>query len=103
MDMGAPSSSRNATSHDVSWRWNSPIPYLYGGLAVIIGLIALSLAVLACYPSKSSEDNSSSGDDNDVKNPSKRALSAVRLEPEIVVIMAGNDQPTHLANPVSSI
>ncbi|PIA57565.1 hypothetical protein AQUCO_00600345v1 [Aquilegia coerulea] len=95
-----PASSRNATGHDEheSWHWNSPIPYMYGGLAVVLGLIALSLIFLACCPSKFSED-----DDDDVKNSSKQALSVVRLEPEIVVIMAGNDQPTHLANPVSSI
>ncbi|EMS55522.1 hypothetical protein TRIUR3_12089 [Triticum urartu] len=28
--------------------WQSPVPYLFGGLAAMLGLIALALLILAC-------------------------------------------------------
>ncbi|KAI3976795.1 hypothetical protein MKX01_008653 [Papaver californicum] len=29
-----------------TWRWNSPIPYLFGGLVAMLFFIALSLVIL---------------------------------------------------------
>ncbi|PSS35070.1 Protein GLUTAMINE DUMPER like [Actinidia chinensis var. chinensis] len=80
-------------------RWNSPIPYLFGGLALMIGLIALALVILACSHKKpTSTSNSSNGAE---ENPT-RATHVVEMEPRIVVIMAGDDHPMYLAKPVGS-
>ncbi|KAJ6849790.1 protein GLUTAMINE DUMPER 5 [Iris pallida] len=40
----APSSS----SVEHSSTWHSPVPYLFGGLAAMLGLIAFALLILAC-------------------------------------------------------
>ncbi|KAK9091013.1 hypothetical protein Sjap_024190 [Stephania japonica] len=85
-----------------TWRWNSPIPYLFGGLAALLGLIALALLALACSYRNSYPINSRDRDDHTVKkNMSKDALPAAE-EPKIVVIMAGDAHPTYLAKPVVS-
>ncbi|EMS62923.1 hypothetical protein TRIUR3_19625 [Triticum urartu] len=38
---GAPTAAPHST-------WQSPVPYLFGGLAAMLGLIALALLILAC-------------------------------------------------------
>ncbi|KAF8378513.1 hypothetical protein HHK36_029856 [Tetracentron sinense] len=79
-------------------RWNSPVPYIFGGLAVMLGFIALALIILVCSCCKSSANSSS----DTVEKPAKAVNSPVDTEPKIVVIMAGDDIPTYLAKPVSS-
>ncbi|KAF5204650.1 Glutamine dumper, partial [Thalictrum thalictroides] len=105
MDVGAPLSTTNING---TWRWNSPLPYLFGGLAAMLGLISFALLILACTYHKSmdddDDDNLSSPDDVDEEKPAKLpTLPPAEFEPKIVVIMAGNDQPTYLAKPVSVI
>ncbi|KAK9114550.1 hypothetical protein Syun_021347 [Stephania yunnanensis] len=86
-----------------TWRWNSPIPYLFGGLAALLGLIALALLALACSNRNSYPINSRDSDADTVeKNVSKAAIPAAEMEPKIVVIMAGDAHPTYLARPVVS-
>ncbi|KAJ1382513.1 protein GLUTAMINE DUMPER 2-like [Sesbania bispinosa] len=36
------------TSADQRSSWHSPVPYLFGGLAAMLGLIAFALLILAC-------------------------------------------------------
>lgn len=64
----------------------------------MLGLIAVALVILACSYSKS---RSSSPSDAEEK-PAKPVNVEVDSEPKIVVIMAGDDNPTYLAKPVSS-
>ncbi|XP_044468956.1 protein GLUTAMINE DUMPER 4-like [Mangifera indica] len=78
--------------------WQSPIPYLFGGLGCVLLLIASALIFLACSYRKSFD----SGDDHDQENPPSLPLKPLDPEPKIVVIMAGDDKPTHLATPAIS-
>ncbi|RDX98612.1 Protein GLUTAMINE DUMPER 2, partial [Mucuna pruriens] len=72
----------------------SPIPYLFGGLALMLALIGLALLILACSYSKSSSSTS-----NEEKTTKRMEVDS---EPKIVVIMAGDSNPTYLAKPVPS-
>lgn len=95
-----PTTSTNATTSEVGFhRWNSPVPYLFGGLALMLGLIALALVVLAC--SYKATSSSSSGEDEAKPTRPSHVLQP-EMEPKIVVIMAGDENPTFLAKPVSS-
>ncbi|GMI85560.1 glutamine dumper 4 [Hibiscus trionum] len=77
----------------------SPLPYLFGSLALVLILIAIALVLLACSYMK--RYSNSSFDDVRVKR--ELVMDRVAdLEPKIVVIMAGDDKPTFLAKPVSS-
>ncbi|KAE9466659.1 hypothetical protein C3L33_01430, partial [Rhododendron williamsianum] len=81
-------------------RWNSPVPYLFGGLALMLGLITLALVILACSYKNSSSDSSSTGAE---EKPARRShVLQPEMEPKIVVIMAGDENPRFLAKPVSS-
>ncbi|KAL5725629.1 hypothetical protein ACHQM5_008754 [Ranunculus cassubicifolius] len=100
MVFGAAGSTSNTDSTG-SWRWNSPVPYLYGGIVVVLGVIAMAIITLACSHWKSPDDNSSPYDE--VENSVRRSLPQLDFEPKIVVIMAGNDEATYLATPVASV
>ncbi|KAI3953258.1 hypothetical protein MKX01_042253 [Papaver californicum] len=84
----------------------SPIPYLFGGLASMLCLIALALLILACYSWKLSmflcnnnncERSIHGGDDKSKQDESVRGV----YEGQIGVIMAGDVKPTYLAIPRS--
>ncbi|KAK8532304.1 hypothetical protein V6N13_131640 [Hibiscus sabdariffa] len=77
----------------------SPLPYLFGSMALVLLLIAIALLLLACSYMKPCPNSSS----NDVRIKQEMAMDrVVDSEPKIVVIMAGDDKPTFLAKPVSS-
>ncbi|KAL5231947.1 hypothetical protein ABZP36_030723 [Zizania latifolia] len=97
--------------------WQSPVPYLFGGLAAMMGLIALALLILACSYWKlddylgtgnhSSSSSSSSGaagageGDGYSKSPAAAAAaSPVVFKDVLAVVMAGEKMPTFLAAPV---
>nr|GFA24245.1 protein glutamine dumper 2-like [Tanacetum cinerariifolium] len=51
--------------------WHSPVPYLFGGLAAMLGLIAFALLILACSYWKISparERDLEAGEDNTITN-----------------------------------
>ncbi|CAI8592017.1 unnamed protein product [Vicia faba] len=80
----------------------SPVPYLFGGLAIMCGVIAIALLILAC----SFRRYSSSFSSNDEEKSSEMCVmdvDQVSLEPKIVVVMPGENNPTYLAMPVSSV
>ncbi|MED6155423.1 hypothetical protein PIB30_005275 [Stylosanthes scabra] len=77
--------------------FHSPIPYLFGGLALMLALIAVSLLILAC---SFRNRYSSSDEENNNNNNDKPTKMVVDLEPKIAVIMAGETNPTYLAKPV---
>ncbi|XP_072980106.1 protein GLUTAMINE DUMPER 2-like [Typha angustifolia] len=104
--MAAPVPVAGGGPHSV---WHSPVPYLFGGLAAMLGLIALALLILACSYWKLSgylEEGAREGDDGagagSGKPTSAAAASAVCYEEKILVIMAGDEKPTFLATPISS-
>ncbi|XWS26128.1 hypothetical protein CRYUN_Cryun26dG0004300 [Craigia yunnanensis] len=89
--------------------WHSPVPYLFGGLAAMLGLIAFALLILACSYWRLSGrlDNNSEGADaeRDVESGEKECDSNKQVkvyEEKILVIMAGEEKPTFLATPVST-
>ncbi|XP_047077791.1 protein GLUTAMINE DUMPER 2-like [Lolium rigidum] len=84
--------------------WHSPVPYLFGGLAAMLGLIALSLVALACsYWNLSGGGLAGQGDD-DQTDGQKRSVArlAGEWQRHVVVIMAGDEHPTFLATPVTT-
>ncbi|CAK9324950.1 unnamed protein product [Citrullus colocynthis] len=94
-------SSRNSTGNiDTGFgNWHSPIPYLFTGLAIVLGLIAIALLILSCSYLHSPPDSDSSPTapapaPTDEEKPPNRSRD---LEPTIVVIMAGDDNPTFFA------
>ncbi|GMN52169.1 hypothetical protein TIFTF001_021316 [Ficus carica] len=90
--------------------WHSPVPYLFGGLAAMLGLIAFALLILACsYWKLSGYLDSGSGDgagDRDLESGDGKGDDAQKgppvFEEKILVIMAGQAKPTFIATPVSS-
>ncbi|XP_022751817.1 protein GLUTAMINE DUMPER 5-like [Durio zibethinus] len=87
--------------------WHSPVPYLFGGLAAMLGLIAFALLILACSYWRLSGrlDNNSEGADaeRDIESGEKEGDSNKQVmvyEEKILVIMAGEEKPTFLATPV---
>ncbi|KAL9297356.1 hypothetical protein ACSQ67_023252 [Phaseolus vulgaris] len=84
--------------------WKSPIPYLFGGLAVMLALVSVALVILVCSYRKrdSSSDSSSSPEAEDMKSQAMTKILHTNSEPEVVVIMAGDHNPTYLAKPITS-
>lgn len=97
-----------STSSGVHSAWHSPVPYLFGGLAAMLGLIAFALLILACSYWKlsgyleGSNNNHGDGDAASEKPVAPPVVPHVCYEEKIVVIMAGDEKPTFLATPMSS-
>ena len=87
--------------------WHSPVPYLFGGLAAMLGLIAFALLILACSYWRLSGylENNENGSERDLEagegDGSAQKVPPV-FEEKILVIMAGDAKPTFLATPMSS-
>ncbi|GLJ53432.1 hypothetical protein SUGI_1139490 [Cryptomeria japonica] len=90
------SSSTIATTHSL---WRSPVPYLMGGLGVMIALILFALLLLLCshYNHNSREHES---ENNEMGKENMEVDGCDEME-RVVVIMAGNDNPTFIAKPSS--
>ncbi|KAG5034141.1 Protein GLUTAMINE DUMPER 3 [Glycine soja] len=90
--------------------WHSPVPYLFGGLAAMLGLIAFALLILACsYWKLSGQLLNEENAERDLESVAgeKQGDSANKdsvkvYEEKILVIMAGDDKPTFLATPKAS-
>lgn len=79
--------------------WHGPVPYLFGILAAMMGLIAFALLMLACSYWEQSENQDRSNIDN--KERDHENIEPVKVyEEKILVIMAGDEKPTFLATPV---
>ncbi|CAN4079542.1 unnamed protein product [Withania somnifera] len=106
MMMTKPSHDTTSTVIDSGFhRWNSPVPYLFGGLAIILGLIAFALLIVTCSYKKPSteESSSSSSSSNNVNEEKPVELMKPEMEPKFVVIMPGDYNPTWLAKPTFPI
>ncbi|XP_047973135.1 protein GLUTAMINE DUMPER 2-like [Salvia hispanica] len=79
--------------------WHSPVPYLFGGMAAMLGLIAFALLILACSYWKLSaveEGDVESGAGEKGEGASAEKALPV-FEEKFLVIMAGEVKPTYLA------
>jgi len=98
--------------------WQSPVPYLLGGVGAMLVLIAVAVTILAWSYFKESttghaedeESNRSSGHLHNVEhgNSGKNErmedmsnLSDQKDEMRVIVILAGNQKPTCIAKPMS--
>ncbi|KAJ4899112.1 Protein GLUTAMINE DUMPER 1 [Raphanus sativus] len=82
--------------------WHSPVPYLFGGLAAMLGLIAFALLILACsYWRFSGEEGGRNGGEVDEEKESRSGDKAANgaYEEKFLVIMAGENLPRYLATP----
>ncbi|WZZ74387.1 hypothetical protein YC2023_085757 [Brassica napus] len=80
--------------------WKSPIPYLFGGLSLVLLLIALALFSLVCIHKKSHSFNNTYPVEEEEDAGDNEAKTVIgEYLPKIVVILAGEDQPTCLAVP----
>lgn len=77
-------------------KWNSPLPFLFGSLALMLTLVALALVILVCSYVKSFTSSRSSENDSEDVSFGKAAgyVMDLEMEPRIVVIMAGDEFPT---------
>ncbi|KAK4346381.1 hypothetical protein RND71_032720 [Anisodus tanguticus] len=91
-------SSTNSASMGSFWTWRSPLPYLFGSLGLMLLLIVVALIVLACSFHK--RLSSSSSDQQKFACPPANS-TIVGMSPRIVVIMAGDQKPTHIGVPTS--
>ncbi|KAK7410194.1 hypothetical protein VNO78_00791 [Psophocarpus tetragonolobus] len=96
----APSPSQHST-------WHSPVPYLFGGLAAMLGLIAFALFILACSYWKLSAHPNTPQRDLDTQthkhtHSSNNHSFKLHHEQKILVIMAGDHTPSFLATPKAS-
>lgn len=84
--------------------WQTPVPYLFGGLAAMLGLIALSLLTLACSYWKLSGGLAGPDEDQAAGSDGEKGSAAGPVREwlgHVVVIMAGDEQPSFLATPAS--
>ncbi|OVA13262.1 hypothetical protein BVC80_7517g2 [Macleaya cordata] len=108
-EAAASSSPFSSASAPVHSPWHSPIPYLFGGLAAMLGLIAFALLILACSYWKFSgflesgdqeEESERDLENGDEKSTGEAIKVPAVYEQKIVVIMAGDEKPTFLATPI---
>ncbi|KAK4367646.1 hypothetical protein RND71_011438 [Anisodus tanguticus] len=92
-------SSTNSTSMGSFWTWRSPLPYLFGSLGLMLLLIVVALIVLACSFHKRLSSSSSSDQQKSACPVNNSTI--VEMSPRIVVIMAGDQKPTHIGVPIS--
>lgn len=88
--------------------WHSPVPYLFGGLAAMLGLIAFALLILACsywrlsgYLENSADNDGRDPEAGEGSGDGEKAPPPV-YEEKFLVIMAGQAKPTFIATPISS-
>ena len=110
--MAAAGANANATAPHSPWQ--SPVPYLFGGLAAILGLITFALLILACSYWKLSgyldadrdrragSSGEGGGADGEKGSAAGAARPAAGFQEHVVVIMAGEERPTFLATPAAS-
>uniref|UniRef100_A0A7N0UFW9 Uncharacterized protein n=1 Tax=Kalanchoe fedtschenkoi TaxID=63787 RepID=A0A7N0UFW9_KALFE len=86
-------------SHSGFLHWNSPTPFLFAGLAIILGVMAVALFVLACLQLRVDSSQDSRKDEALEVNI---AGAEDPIERHIVVIMPGDDKPRYLAKPCAA-
>lgn len=96
--------------------WHSPVPYLFGGLAAMLGLVAFALLILACSywrlsghfdtrnntNSSQSQQDLEAGAEKEGEDHEEDEKKEKVLEEKIVVIVAGRENTMYLAKPILS-
>lgn len=108
--IGPPSPLASPDELGLHSAWRSPVPYLFGGLAAMLGLIALALLTLACTywrlagylnsTGANGEMNSRGGNDEGKRIGAEDAGVVQPIKEHVAVIMAGEAKATYLATPV---
>ncbi|KAK4362336.1 hypothetical protein RND71_017577 [Anisodus tanguticus] len=80
------------------WLWNSPIPYIYCGLAVIFASIGFALIFLIFCRQNSASTEPLVETDEEKK---RHQIHFLDPEPKFVVVFAGNDKPLYIAKPLT--
>ncbi|GMI80939.1 glutamine dumper 2 [Hibiscus trionum] len=85
--------------------WHSPVSYLFGELASMLGLVGFALLILACSYCRHSGRLANAGEDvksggNDGSSKKKKKMEVYKEN--VLVIMAGEEMPTFLATPAST-
>nr|GMD24966.1 protein GLUTAMINE DUMPER 2-like [Ipomoea batatas]GMD74153.1 protein GLUTAMINE DUMPER 2-like [Ipomoea batatas] len=102
----AVAAAKNPVRHSSS-QSPSPVPYLFGGLAAMMGLIACAVLILICSywrlsgPLGAGDDADRDPEAGDGNGNDATAPAAV-VEEKFLVILAGQEKPTCLATPVAS-
>ena len=78
--------------------WQSPVPYLLGGLAAMFFVITLAIIILACSCWNPSSTNGAHGAECRLQQGGKDAFDEEH-DGKVVVIMAGDENPTFIATP----
>ncbi|KAJ1435420.1 protein GLUTAMINE DUMPER 6-like [Sesbania bispinosa] len=65
----------------------------------MLALISVALVILVCSYRKRASQSSDSAED--MKQVMAKSIE-INSEPEVLVIMAGDDKPTYLAKPITS-
>lgn len=84
--------------------WHMPLPYVLGSLAAMLGLIAVALLVLVCSYCRLAgffDADDVSGDQEIDEKPANDIKPTTALTEQFVVVMAGDHNPTFLANPIA--
>ncbi|KAK4735457.1 hypothetical protein R3W88_009718 [Solanum pinnatisectum] len=82
------------------WQWNSPIPYIYFSLAVIVATIAFALIFLIFCGQNSASTEHLVETDEEIKK--RHQINVLDPEPKIVVVFAGNyNMPLYIAKPLT--
>ncbi|KAL0543557.1 hypothetical protein IC582_018655 [Cucumis melo] len=103
----APAALHQQLQHEQLSPRHFPVPYLFGGLAAMLGLIAFALLLLACSYWKlcgylDGGDATNREPDLDAGGDDTQKQASPVFEEKILVIMAGEMKPTYLATPMSS-
>lgn len=80
--------------------WKTPIPYLFGGLTLVLVLMSLALIIIFCSQRKRPSSSSSQEHQEEEDGLRVQVMTMVDFEPKILVIMAGQENPTFLAKPI---
>ncbi|KAJ1386971.1 hypothetical protein SESBI_40363 [Sesbania bispinosa] len=87
----------SSSNNGFKWNWNS---FVYGGLAPIFIVIGLALLTVTCSRRRRPESAASLGN-FEANRSIERTSPQLDGEPNILVIVAGEHHPTHLAKPLS--
>ena len=78
--------------------WKTPTPYIFLGLTIMMGVIAVALLVLICTRRRTTSPSSSSSSSDEKAAAAARALVPLDREPKVVVFMPGDHAPSFLAS-----
>lgn len=82
-------------------QWNSPVPYIFGGFAIVFGITSAVLFIIVCSRHMRMLNYTINNDEEKAgTNTGSKQFDAAL---SIAVIMAGDDHPRYMAKPVSFV